>query len=194
MDTWKYISACSFNGLNGYSEKVEQSGGALVNFYCLERRKLSESIFKIKLLTWTPVPLFSYFIHFFYFKSTNFLCMATLGTGAVKQKLEESVCSDCWPEGNTRLHSNAEGKWAALSYWSVCKPHNFSFLLVSLFAVFFSKNWTYQHVFKLSGFNSESLRGQVYFRNMWILCKEYNSACASEINDVIKSYIAHIQA
>lgn len=128
----------------------------------------------LKLNYW-PEHLFNFFLfffYFFYFKSTNFLCMAALGTGATKQKLEESVCSDCWPEGNTRLHSNAEGKWAALSNWSVCKPLNFSFLLISLFVVFFSKSWTYQHVFKLSDFNSESLRGQVYFKNRCILCKE----------------------
>lgn len=130
------------------------------------RRKFSASIFKMKLLTWTPVPLFNFFFLLFYFKSTNFLCMAELGTDAAKQKSEESVCSDCWPEGNARLHSNAEGKWTALSNWS--KSANHATFSSCLFVCFFPKSWTYQHVFKLSGFNSESVRGQVYFKHMCI--------------------------
>jgi len=36
--------------------------------------------------------------------------MVELETDAVKQKFEDTVCSDCWPEGNAELRGNAEKK------------------------------------------------------------------------------------
>lgn len=125
---------------NHCSEKALQSGESLVNFY-YQKRGIN---FQHQYLKWNywPEHLFSFLNSFFFFKfslkNTDFLCMAGVGTDAVKQKLEESVCSDCWPEGNTGYLGRLRAK-ELLFQTDQSLQTTEVFLPACLFVSFFSK-------------------------------------------------------